>query len=193
MTRAQYGADAPVEAEDDAGYLRPAAVLRHEVAAAVPGVGGPPPALLSCSLSGTVLTAGAALTRLSGRSLSEVSGVPAHEVLHPFSHPLLQYVLRTARGGAASGSATLRLRHADGSPVDVPTSWSVLAGPCADATQLVFVRADVAVADLTYGPRARQQPRGAALQDGPTHSRTARTSSTDSRVPCRGPRAPPPS
>ena len=168
MVRAQYAAEAPVRAEDDAGHLRPAAVPCHGVAAAVPGAGGPPTALLSCSLSGTVLTAGAALTRLSGRSLGEVSGVPAQELLHPFSHPLLQYVLRTARDGAASGSATFRLRHADGSHVDVPTSWSVLAGASADSTQLVFVGADVAVADLTYGPRAGKPPRATALQDGPT-------------------------
>ncbi len=167
MVMAQHGADAPPGAEDDAGHRRPAAVRCDGVTAAAPGAGGPPTALFSCSLSGTVLTASAALARLAGRSLGEVSGVPAHELLHPSSHALLRYVLRVAHGGAASGCATFRLRHADGFPVDVPTSWSVLAGASADSTQLVFVRADVAVADLTYGPRAERQLRAAALQDGP--------------------------
>src|SRR3712207_8198853 len=55
----------------------------------------------------TLFRSGAALAHLSGRSLDEVSGVPARELLHPSSDALLQYVLRTARGGAASGSATL--------------------------------------------------------------------------------------
>ena len=163
MARTQHGADAPGAAEDDAGHRHPAATAYDGSTAAVSGVGGPPTALFSCSLSGTVLTASAALARLSGRPLGEVSGVAAHQLLHPSSHALLQYVLRVARGGAASGSATFRVRHPDGSVVDLPTSWSVLAGPCADATQLVFVRADVAVADLTFGPR----PRAAAPGDAP--------------------------
>jgi diguanylate cyclase (GGDEF)-like protein len=167
VARTQHRADAPVAAEDDAGHPPTAVAARGGATAAVPGAGGPPPALLSCSLSGTVLTAGALLARLSGRPLSEVSGVPAYELLHPSSHAQLEHVLRTARGGAASGSATLGLRHADGSLVDVPTSWSVLAGASPHSTQLVFVRADVAVADLTYGPRARQHLPAAAPPDGP--------------------------
>jgi diguanylate cyclase (GGDEF)-like protein len=167
VARTQHAAEAPVAAEDDTGHPHIAAVACDGTATGVPGAGAPPTALLSCSLSGTVLTAGAALARVAGRPLGEVSGVPLHELLHPSSHPLLQYVLRVARGGAASGSATFRLRHADGLLVDVPTSWSVLAGASADATQLVFVRADGAVADLTYGPRARPQLRAAAPPDGP--------------------------
>jgi diguanylate cyclase (GGDEF)-like protein len=167
VARTQHGAEAPVAAEDDAGHPHTAAVACDGTATGVPGAGRPPTALLSCSLSGTVLTAGAALARLSGRPVGEVSGVPLHELLHPSSHTLLQYVLRVARGGAGSGSATLRLRRADGLLVDVPTSWSVLAGASADATQLVFVRADGAVADLTYGPRVRPQLRAAAPPDGP--------------------------
>ncbi|MGY1680351.1 EAL domain-containing protein [Geodermatophilus sp. SYSU D01176] len=163
MARTQHGADAPRAAEEDAGHQPSAAAAGEEPTAA----GGPPTALLSCSLSGTVLTAGAALARLSGRPLGEVAGVSAHELLHPSSHDLLEYVLRVARGGVASGSATFRLRHTDGSHADVPTTWSALAGPSADSTQLVFVRADVAVADLTFGPRPAQQPRAAALREGP--------------------------
>lgn len=159
MARAQHGAAVPIGAVEAVGHPHPCDWAT--------GADRVPSALFSCSLSGTVLTAGAALARLSGRPLGEVSGVPAHELLHPSSEALLQYVRRAARGGAASGSATFRLRHADGSLVDVPTSWSVLAGASADSGQLVFVRADVAVADLTYGPRARQHPRAAALQDGP--------------------------
>jgi EAL domain-containing protein (putative c-di-GMP-specific phosphodiesterase class I) len=102
-----------------------------------------------------VLTAGTELARLTGRPLGALSGLPAHELLHPSSSDLLRYVLRTARGGAASGTATFRLRHADGSSADLPTCWSVLAGASPDATQLVFVGADGTVADLTYGPRLR--------------------------------------
>src|SRR3712207_4659253 len=69
-----------------------------------------PAALFSCSPSGTVLTAGTELARLTGRPLGALPGVPAHELLHPSSLDLLRYVLRTARDGAASGAATLRLR-----------------------------------------------------------------------------------
>ncbi|WP_175486388.1 sensor domain-containing protein [Geodermatophilus poikilotrophus] len=167
MARTQHGAEAPADAEDDAGHPHTAAAARDRTATGVPGAGGPPTALLTCSLSGTVLTAGAALGRSSGRPLGQVLGVPLHELLHECSHALLQYVLRVARGGAGSGSATFRLRHADGHLVDVPTSWSVLAGASADATQLVFVHAGGAVADLTYGPRARPQLGAAAFPDGP--------------------------
>jgi diguanylate cyclase (GGDEF)-like protein len=159
VARAQHAADAPAGAEDAAGH-------RHRCDGAA-GADRAPTALFSCSPSGTVLTAGAALARLSGRPLGGMPGVSAYGLLDPSSHALLRYVLREARGGAASGSATFRLRNADGPPVEVPTSWSVLAGARADATQLVFVRADVAVADLTHGPPARQHPRAAALQDGP--------------------------
>ncbi|WP_198588019.1 GGDEF domain-containing phosphodiesterase [Geodermatophilus chilensis] len=153
MGEAQQGAEEPVAAEHDAGHPAPVSAA-HDGATA----------LFSCSLSGTVLTAGAALARLSGRPLGELSGVPALELLHPTSHALLRYVLRTARGGAASGSATFRLEHPDGSLVDVPTSWSVLAGGSVDSTQLVFVHADGAAADLTYGPRPARQLQATALQ-----------------------------
>jgi PAS domain-containing protein len=162
VARAQHGLDAPVAADE---------------ATAAPRSAPAPAALFTCSLSGTVQTAGAALTRLTGRPLGELSGVPAHELLHPFSHDLLQYVLRTARDGAASGSATLRLEHADGSRIDVPTSWSVLAGGRADSTQLVFVRAGATVADLTFGPRARARLRAAAPAGDRGGSRTGGSSS----------------
>ena len=80
MARAQHGADAPAAAEDDAGHPRPAAT-----------------ALFSCCPADTVLTAGAALARLSGRPLAEVSGVPAYELLHPSSHARLQHAQGLAR------------------------------------------------------------------------------------------------
>ncbi|WP_369133989.1 EAL domain-containing protein [Modestobacter sp. I12A-02662] len=122
MARGQYGADAPVPIGD----------LPTTAAA-----------LFSCSLSGTVTSAGAAIARLSGRPLREVSGIPAHELLHPSSQDRLQQVLGAARNGATSGTVPLRLlRHADGSDVELPTSWSVLAGPGEDSTQLVFLRVD---------------------------------------------------
>jgi PAS domain S-box-containing protein len=89
-----------------------------------------------------VLAVGAALCDLSGRPLPEVLGAPVRALLQPWSHAELQHVLRAAREGAASGSATLRLRHADGSGVEVRTSWSLLAGAGADSTQLTFVRAE---------------------------------------------------
>ncbi|SDY13793.1 diguanylate cyclase (GGDEF) domain-containing protein [Geodermatophilus africanus] len=159
MARAQHPADAPAAADEDAAP--------PGTATTAPGPGRARAALFSCSPSGTVLTAGTELARLTGRPLGALSGVPAHELFHPSSSDLLRYVLRTARGGAASGAATFRLRHADGSSTDLPTCWSVLAGASPDATQLVFVRADGAVADLTYGPRARS--RAGALPDGAVH------------------------
>ncbi len=162
MARAQHAADPPVAADDDA--------VHPGRAAAAPCPDRAPAAQFSCSPSGTVMTAGTELARLTGRPLGALSGVPAHELLHPSSSELLRYVLRTARGGAASGAATFRLRHADGSPVDLPTCWSVLAGASPDSTQLVFVRAGGTVADLTFGPRARYRPRAAAPPDGADQS-----------------------
>jgi diguanylate cyclase (GGDEF)-like protein/PAS domain S-box-containing protein len=100
-----------------------------------------PSVLFSCSLSGTVLATGAALGRLTGRTPTEVSGAPAQALLDKPSFAELQHVLRSADGGATSGSATFRLRHADGSAVEVPTSWSVLSGLAADSAQVVFVSA----------------------------------------------------
>ena len=143
MARAQHAADAPVAADEDAAH--------PGTATTAPGPDRAPAALFSCSPSGTVLTAGTELARLTGRPLGALSGVPAHELLNPSSSDLLRYVLRTARGGAASGAATFRLRHADGSSVDLPTCWSVLGGASPDATQLVFVRADGTVAGPTHG------------------------------------------
>jgi EAL domain-containing protein (putative c-di-GMP-specific phosphodiesterase class I) len=158
VARAEHPADAPAAADDDAAH--------PGTATAAAGPCRAPAALMSCSPSGVVLTAGTELARLTGRPLGALSGVPAHELLDPSSSDLLRYVLRAARGGAGSGAATFRLRHADGSSVDLPTCWSVLAGTSPDATQLVFVRADGRVADLTYGPRARARLRAAAPPDG---------------------------
>ncbi|WP_222263015.1 EAL domain-containing protein [Modestobacter marinus] len=151
MARAQDGAGAPVATGD----LHTTASAYDGPTAASPGADPAPTALFSCSLSGTVLAAGAALARLSGRPLVDVAGVPAHELLHASSRERLQDILRATRDGALSGATTLRFRHVAGSDLEVPTSWAVLAGGSADATQLVFVRLD--------GRPARERPH----QDGP--------------------------
>ena len=162
MARAQHGAHAPAAAAQHVGYPHPAAAPGDGATDAVPGADGRPTALFSCSPSGTVLTASAALGRLSGRPHTGSSGVPALELLHPSSHAPLQQVLRAARDGAVSGAATLRLQHADGSGVEVLTCWSVLAGAGAASTQLVFVCADppgaAAPQGLRSGTRAGTPP-----------------------------------
>ena len=105
------------------------------------GPDAPPSAIFSCSLTGTVLAAGAALGRLSGETQAEVVGAPALLLLQPSSHARLQQVLRAARGGATSGFATFRFRQARGPGVEVSGSWSLLAGTSTDDTQLVFFSA----------------------------------------------------
>jgi diguanylate cyclase (GGDEF)-like protein/PAS domain S-box-containing protein len=122
-------------------------VVRERVAVPAPPAEGPDTVLFSCSLSGTVLAAGAALSGLSGRPLGELPGAPAHAILDPSSRGDLLQVLRAARRGATSGSGTFRLRHADGTAVPVRASWSVLAGVGPDASQLVFVCADQLVGE----------------------------------------------
>jgi diguanylate cyclase (GGDEF)-like protein/PAS domain S-box-containing protein len=131
------------------------------VASASHAVGAPASALFSCSLSGTVLAAGAALGRLSGRPLADAPGAPAHALVHPSSHEHLRLALRAASDGTASGSMNLCLLHADGFPVQVRTSWSVLAGAGADATHLVFV-----CADPPAGPGGEHQVRDPEAFDG---------------------------
>ena len=176
MARAQHRADAPVAGVERAGCPGTAAVAGGGATDGLPGADGRPTALFSCSPSGTVLTASAALGRLSGRLRTELSGVPAHELLHPSSTAQLQQVLRAAQDGAASGSATFRLRHADSDGVEVSTSWSVLAGGGAGSTQLVFVchdspvgAAPSGVADVTR-ERATPQPKRSELLDRLTYA-----------------------
>jgi diguanylate cyclase (GGDEF)-like protein/PAS domain S-box-containing protein len=89
-----------------------------------------------------VLAAGAALSELSGCPLPEVPGVQARALLHRSSHAKLAEILQAVHDGTVSGSATFRLRHADGSAVRVRVSWSVLSGPDADSAQLVFLGSD---------------------------------------------------
>jgi diguanylate cyclase (GGDEF)-like protein/PAS domain S-box-containing protein len=124
--------------------VQPRTATAAPVRATVPALDadGAPTALFSCSLSGTVLAVGAALSGLSDRPLAEGLDAPVRALLQPWSHAELQRVLRAAREGATSGSATFRFRHAEGSGVEARTSWSVLAGASADTTQLVFVRAE---------------------------------------------------
>jgi PAS domain S-box-containing protein len=107
---------------------------------------GRPTALFSCSLSGTVLAAGAALGSLPGG--------PAHALLHPSSHARLDEALQAARDGAARGTVTLRLASRSG--VALPVSWSVLAGAGPDATQVVFVGPDPS-AGRAFRPSLRVQ------------------------------------
>jgi diguanylate cyclase (GGDEF)-like protein/PAS domain S-box-containing protein len=98
--------------------------------------------LFSCALSGTVLAAGPALSELSGRPLPEVPGSSARALLHRSSHAKLEEILQAVHDGTASGTATLRLRHADGSAVRVRVTWSALTGPDAASSQLVFLGTD---------------------------------------------------
>ncbi|TQN42956.1 PAS domain S-box-containing protein/diguanylate cyclase (GGDEF)-like protein [Blastococcus colisei] len=131
--------EASVRTRDEVDHAPPAPATGDW--APVPGVrwDGPATVLLSCSLSGTVLAAGAAFAALSGHPCSEVLGAPMRTLLQPWSHAQLQHVLRAARNGSASGTTPLRIRHADGSGLEVDTSWSVLTGADANATQVVFV------------------------------------------------------
>jgi PAS domain S-box-containing protein len=124
VARAQHGDDAPAAAEP-----REAAIGNRSAV------------LFSCSLTGTVLTAGAAFGRLTGRPLSEFPGGPARALLQPWSHGELQHVLRSARDGLASGSTTLRFACADGSGVEVTAAWAVQAGTGTEAARLVFAHA----------------------------------------------------
>jgi diguanylate cyclase (GGDEF)-like protein/PAS domain S-box-containing protein len=130
----QQGAEAPRRR----GRLHAAEVAR----APVTGAGDAhQTAIFSCSLTGTVLAAGVALGELSGEARAEVIGAPALLLLQPSSHARLQQVLRAARGGATSGSATFRFRQACGPGVEVRGSWSVLTGGSGEPSQLVFVSA----------------------------------------------------
>jgi diguanylate cyclase (GGDEF)-like protein/PAS domain S-box-containing protein len=135
--RAPHGDDAPAPAHDEAAHpRRPLGRLPD------PLPGQSPTVLFTCSLSGTVLAAGTALTELSGRPLPEVPGAQAGALLHRSSHAKLEEVLHAVREGALSGSATFRLRHADGSAVRVRMSWAVMTGADADSSQLVFLGTD---------------------------------------------------
>ena len=127
--------DPSVAAADRTGILH-AAVAASDLATGCSGT--PPRAVFTCSLTGTVLAAGAALGELSGGAAHDVVGAPALLLLHPSSHCRLQQVLRAARGGATSGVVTFRLRQRSGPGVEVPGSWSVLPGCGADSSQLVF-------------------------------------------------------
>ena len=136
MASPQQGADAR-GATDRRGHLHTAEAAHGRVAAT--GCDAHPAVIFSCTLTGTVLATGAALGELSGAAHAEVVGAPARLLLQPSSHVRLQQVLRAARGGVTTGSATFRFRQARGPGVEVPGSWSVLTGTSADASQLVFV------------------------------------------------------
>jgi diguanylate cyclase (GGDEF)-like protein/PAS domain S-box-containing protein len=141
VSRAPYGDDAPDPAPDEA--VHPCTAIPHDEAALpFPRPDGSSTVLFTCSLSGTVLAAGATLSELSGRPLPEVPGASVRALLHRSSHAKLEEVLQAVRDGAVSGSATVRLRHADGSAVRVRMSWAVLSGPDADSSQLVFLGTD---------------------------------------------------
>ena len=117
-----------------------------------PSADGPPAALFSCDLSGTVLALGPALAALSGRR-DPGPGIPARSLLDPSSLPQLHEALRAAGNGSASGSASLRLLRAGGFSIEVHTSWSILAGHAPETTQVVFL-----TADPSARPAFRPQP-----------------------------------
>jgi len=120
--------------------------------------------LFTCSLSGTVVAVGAALSRLTGRPPSELPGTPAYALLHPSSHVPLLEVLRAARYGSPSGSMAVVLRHADGSGIELAATWSVLAGGSGD-TQLAFLVVDP-VADPAAERQAEARLGAAVVRDG---------------------------
>ena len=124
MSRAAHGADAPIPAGDEVAH--PHSTPAPDGSRLTrPRPGRPPTVLFSCSLSGTVLAAGAALSELSGRPLPEVPGASARALVHRSSHAKLEEILQAVHDGTGSGPATLRLRHADGSPVRVRVTWSM--------------------------------------------------------------------
>jgi diguanylate cyclase (GGDEF)-like protein/PAS domain S-box-containing protein len=130
----------PFPARVDAPYLV-ARGARDRRPLPGPTADGPPAALFSCDLTGTVLAVGPALGELSGRP-SPGPGIPADSLLDRSSLPELHEALRVAGTGSASGSASLRLLRAGGFSIEVRASWSVLAGDAPDTTQVVFLTAD---------------------------------------------------
>ena len=142
VARAQRATDGtfPFPARADAPCL-PAGGARDRSTLPGPSADGPPAALFSCDLSGTVLALGPALDALSGRPTPR-PGIPAASLLDPSSLPQLHETLRAAGNGSGSGSASLRLLRAGGFSIEVRTSWSVLAGDAPETTQVVFLTTD---------------------------------------------------
>jgi diguanylate cyclase (GGDEF)-like protein/PAS domain S-box-containing protein len=158
----QQAADAR-GATERRGHLHTADSAHGRIAAA--GRDAHPTVIFSCSLTGTVLATGAALGELSGAVHAEVVGAPTRLLLQPSSHVRLQQVLRAARGGATTGSATFRFRQARGPGVEVPGTWSVLTGTSADASQLVFVSAGSSAGRLARRKLRMQEAFGRLSRD----------------------------